>query len=445
MRAPSASGRAVAGLEGVTVRFGSRTVLHEVDLSVGAGEFVALAGPNGSGKTTLLRVLLGFIRPSAGRATLFGTPVDELPITERARRVAWVPQEEANRDNPTVREYVGYGRYPYRGRFQAESAVDRERVEESLSDLGLGDRGDDGVQTLSGGERQRAVLGRALAQDTPLILLDEPTSHLDIGHQLDILERVRTLSRRRGTTVIAALHDLNLAARFADRVVILSRGRKYDDGDPARVLSEGLLARVWGVTADLRRDPRTGVPYLLPHQRVVEGPAILAGPGFGPVHVVGGGGAGAPVLRALSDDGYRVTTGALHLLDTDAETAEVLGIPMVVEVPFAPLGAEVRSAHRRLLEQARVIVVAPFAVGPSNIANLDDLEPFVPQTPTYLLAPTPIDQRDFAGGAGARAWEALRSAGAREVDGLPALQAELRSLEARWRSAVPAAAPALPS
>jgi iron complex transport system ATP-binding protein len=405
-----------------------------LDLAVKPGEFVVLAGPNGSGKTTLLRVILGFIRPDRGDAELFGAPVSSLTVRERALRVAWVPQEEVVRDNPTVREYVRYGRYPYQGRFDAKSADDSRETETALEDLDLSDRADDGILTLSGGERQRAVLGRALAQATPLLLLDEPTSHLDIGHQLDILDRVRRLSRRRGTAVVAALHDLNLAARFADRIVILSRGRKYLDGPPDEVLSERLLARVWGVSAALRRDPRSGAPYLLPHRLVSPTEAAREGPGFGPVHVVGGGGSAAPALRALSDAGYQLTTGALHLLDTDAETAEALSIPMAVEVPFAPLGDEVRAANRALLARARVIVVAPFAVGPSNLANLTDVEAALRGTPTFLLLGRPIAERDFAGGEGHRLWERLRAGGATEVGSVDALVASLRGIESLERS-----------
>jgi iron complex transport system ATP-binding protein len=420
-------------LRGVSVRYDHRVALHEVDLTVSPGEFVVLAGPNGSGKTTLLRVILGFLPVAEGVAELFGSRLDDLAVRERARLVAWVPQDEAVRDDPSVAEYVRYGRYPYRGRFETESAEDLRQVRGALEELDLADRAHDGLLSLSGGERQRAVLARALAQATPLLLLDEPTSHLDIGHQLDILERVRLLSRRRGTAVLAALHDLNLAARFADRVVILSRGRKYDDGPPRDVLSEELLARVWGVSADLRRDPRSGVPYLLPHHRLVEPAAVRSAPGFGPVHVVGGGGAAAPILRWLVDRGYRATTGALHLLDTDAETAQLLGLPMAVELPFAPLGEEVRAAHRVLLGHAQAIVVAPFAIGPSNLANLTDLEPYAGQVPVYLFNPTPIESRDFASGEGRRGWEKLRSGGAQELGSWAALEAALHGLEAGRR------------
>jgi iron complex transport system ATP-binding protein len=410
----------------LSVRYGDRLALHELDLEVSSGEFLALTGPNGSGKTTLMRAVLGFLDPSEGTVEVFGRPVGSLSARERARQVAWVPQEESLRDQVVLRDYVLYGRFPYRGRMEGESEADRRLADRILNDVGLGDRALDGVLSLSGGERQRAVLGRALAQETPILLLDEPTAHLDIGHQLDLLSRVRALSRTRGVTVVAALHDLNLAARFADRIVVLSHGRRVADGPPTQVLSEDLLARVWGIAADLARDPRTGLPYLVPHQLVQTARREPSSPFVGPVHVVGGGGSAATFLRALTEEGFGLTAGVLHLLDSDAEAAEALGIPSAIEAPFAPLGPEARERHRALLGAARAIVVGPFAVGPANLANLVDVRPFVDRVPTFLLTVPPIGERDFCGGQAVEAYRALQAAGATEVPDLATLVDALR-------------------
>jgi iron complex transport system ATP-binding protein len=420
-------------LEGLTVRYGDRVALHSVDLTVPRGEFLALTGPNGSGKSTLMRAVLGFL-PVEGSVELFGTRATSLSVRERARRVAWVPQEEPLRDNVRLEEYVLYGRYSLHGPLDGTPPEERRLVHELLEQVALGDRARDGVLTLSGGERQRAILARALAQKAPLLMLDEPTAHLDIAHQLDILGRVRALARSEGVTVVAALHDLNLAARFADRIAVLAHGRRVADGTPTEVLSEELLARVWGVAADLEQDRRTGLPYLVPHQIAARASRTGGSPFRGPVHVVGGGGAGAPYLRLLAEEGFRVTAGALHLLDTDAEVAEGLGIPSAIEGPFAPLGPEARAHHAELLAAARAIVVAPFAVGPSNLSNLEDVRPFVPTVPTFLVRLPPIRDRDFSGGRAEAAYRALLDAGATEVTGptelLEGLRARLAASEA---------------
>ena len=415
----------VAGLE---VRYGTRVALTDVAISVRPGELVVLAGPNGSGKTTLLRAILGLVPPVTGTIRLDGAPATGLRPLDRARRVAWVPQEEPARDNIPLLDYVLLGRFAHRGLIDPYTHDDVALARTRLEEVGLGDRLSDGVLSMSGGERQRAILARALVQEAPLLLLDEPTSHLDIAHQLDLLERVHRLTRGGPVTVLAALHDLNLAARFADRIVVLSRGRKVADGPPAAVLSEELLRRVWGVAAELKRDAKSGVPYLIPYSLVpTEGPAAAPAPPSGTVHVVGGGGAASPILRALTEGGYTLTAGALHLLDSDSETAQELGVPIAEEVPFAPLGDEVRARNRELLARADAIVVAPFAVGPSNLANLTDLLPFVPRTPVYLFAQPPIEARDFAQGRGAVAYRSLRTAGAIEIGGIAELLPRLRS------------------
>ncbi|MFZ0699366.1 MAG: ABC transporter ATP-binding protein [Thermoplasmata archaeon] len=414
--------------EGMSAGYGDRPALRDIDLVVRPGEFVALAGPNGSGKTTLLRTVLGFVTPTSGRVELFGDRVEDLSVRERARRVAWLPQEESPRDDVRLLDYVMYGRYALHGGLEGDSTEDYDLARSILEQVGLADRADDGILSISGGERQRAVLGRALAQTTPLLLLDEPTSHLDIGHQLDLLARVRDLSHRRGVTVVAALHDLNLAARFADRIVVLSRGRRVADGAPMEVLSEELLVRVWGVVADLRREPRTGMPYLIPHRLAVAVEAPGPGSGFGPVHLIGGGGAAAPYLWALADDGYALTVGPLHLLDSDAEVAQSLAVAAPIEAPFAPLGPEVRERHRSLLRRARAIVVAPVAIGPANLANLEDLLPFSTRVPIFLVAKPPIADRDFTGGRATEIYGELRAAGAREVRGIDDVRRALRAL-----------------
>lgn len=419
--AAAPSGPAALAWSGVSVRFGSRPALTAIDLRVGAGEFVALAGPNGSGKTTLLRTALGLLAPTTGSVEVAGVPVGRLPIRERARRMAWVPQEESPRDPVRLADYVLYGTYPHLGAFEGESDADRAAARAALEEVGLGDRAAESVLALSGGERQRAVLARALVQRAPILLLDEPTAHLDIGHQLDLLTRVRALASHGTVTVVAALHDLNLAARFADRVVVLSRGRKVADGTPADVLSEELLERVWGVVAALRHDPRSGAPYLIPYRPVPVGPRGPPSLGPGPVHVVGGGGTAEPIVRSLVEAGYRVTAGVLNLLDSDQETAERLGVPCAVELPFAPIGAEARSEGQRLLAEAKLVVVAPFPVGPSNLSNLEDLRPSIGRVPTLLMARPPGRPWDFTGGAATRVTEELQRLGATSVTDLEEL------------------------
>ena len=235
------------GLDGVTVELGGRVVVDDVSASVDRGEWVALIGPNGAGKTTLLRAIAGLLRHD-GRVSLHGRDAAALDRRERARLLAVVPQTPETPPWLTVAEYVLMGRTPHLGPLARESAADRDAAWHALERLQLEELAERPLGTLSGGERQRAVVARALAQEASIVLLDEPTAALDIGHQQQALELLDALRDRQGLTLVAAMHDLTLAAQYADRVLLLSRGRIVADGTPGEVLTEDALSEHYGAT-----------------------------------------------------------------------------------------------------------------------------------------------------------------------------------------------------
>lgn len=411
-------------LRGAGVRYGARTALRSVSLSIHPGEFVALVGPNGSGKTSLLRAVLGLVPLAGGEVVVAGTPLASLDYRARALRMAWLPQEEHPQDNVRLFDYVLFGRFAHIPPFYSEEDEDYARCRESLESVGLWDRRDSGIWEVSGGERQRVLLARALAQDAPILLLDEPTTHLDIGSQLELTSRLVRLCESGRRCAVAALHDLNLAAQFATRIVVLSHGRVVADGPPAKVLSKPLLRDVWGVDVELRRDLRSGRPFLLPRlPEDAPGEAPAERSGRGPIHVIGGGGAAAPLLHALVEEGWQVTCGAVPLLDSDAEAAQELGLRFSAEIPFSPMGEETCARTRGLLREARVVVVAPTAFGPGNVANLELLlERGRPQEVIFVQGSAPFD---FTGGKATTIRESLLRSGAIQVRGITELEAEL--------------------
>jgi len=225
------------------------TVLRGLDLEVQAGEMVALLGANGSGKTTLLRLISGVLKPDRGTVEVAGRPVGEWTRDALARRVAVLPQQLDLPDGFRAAELVEMGRAPHARRLFGSTADDERAIHRALADadaLGLADRY---PHELSGGERQRVLVAMALAQEPELLLLDEPTLHMDLAHQVALLRAMRRLRRDRRLTVLAVLHDLNLAAAFAPRVVVLHQGQIVADGDPAEVLTPDLVDRVFGVQA----------------------------------------------------------------------------------------------------------------------------------------------------------------------------------------------------
>ncbi len=250
---------------GLTVSLGGRPILHDVDAQVRPGEVLGLIGPNGAGKTTLLRVLAALLAPDRGSVDYDGATARQLGRATLARRVAFLAQGGEAPAALSVEALVGLGRLPHRRPFAEAGEADRQAVARALALCDVADFAGRAVGTLSGGERRRVLLARALAVEAPYLLADEPLAGLDPQHQLDSLQLLRRISRD-GTGVVVVLHDLTLAARFCDRLLLLDRGRRVADGPAADVLDDVRLAQVFGVHA--LRGSHAGEPFLLPWRRL---------------------------------------------------------------------------------------------------------------------------------------------------------------------------------
>jgi len=253
----------VVSVERVTFAYNGIPVLRDVSFAAFRGEFMVVLGPNGAGKSTLLRLLGGTLVPSAGEIRLGGIPLQRLSARERARRIGAVAQEVYLDFALTVEEVVLMGRYPYLSRFGHEGPTDRKVARRAMEAVGVEHLRNRLVTTLSGGERQRVLLARALAQEPEVLLLDEPVAHLDINHQTGIMDLLRGLTQERGITVIAAMHDLNLTALYADRVLLLAGGAVTASGTPGEVLIPETLEPVYQSEVLAVRHPRTGCPQIM--------------------------------------------------------------------------------------------------------------------------------------------------------------------------------------
>jgi iron complex transport system ATP-binding protein len=373
-------------LEAVTFAYGPTTgptarradlVAQEVTLRVARGEMIGLLGPNGAGKSTLLRIASGALQPQRGRALIEGRDVRRMSPEDLARRVAMMPQDFTVQFNYTVRQIVELGRTPYLGSWGTLRARDRAVVEEALAESGLGALTERVFADLSGGERQRTLVALALAQQSPLLLLDEPTAHLDIRYQIEALELLRRLNQQRGLTVIATLHDLNLAARYFPRLVVYNR-HIVSDGAPTEALDEATLSQVYGTPVRvgiLRGDERLSVHPPTQEQSTPSEETSAEAPAPKPplrAHVIAGGGSGELLMRALADAGVPFSAGPLNVGDSDGALAERLATLTLVEPPYAPISPEGLVAARERMIEAGVVVVCPAPLGPGNIALLDE-------------------------------------------------------------------------
>lgn len=271
---------------GLRVGYGGRRILGGVDLTVRPGAVTAVIGPNGSGKSTLLRTLARLLSPDEGSVTIDGRPLSTLRARELARALAFLPQAPTAPEGMSVRELVARGRHPHQSLLRQWSTADAASVEAALRLTGLDDLADRDVQTLSGGQRQRAWIAMSLAQDTRILLLDEPTTYLDIAHSVEVLDLVDHLCVDLGRTVVMVIHDLNLAIRYADELVVVHEGRIAAQGAPEHVITERLLETVFGLTARVVADPVSGRPLVVPVGRRRTRPSHAPHPGeSGDTHV----------------------------------------------------------------------------------------------------------------------------------------------------------------
>lgn len=404
-------------LDNVNVSINSTRILREVSLRIEAGEFLGIIGPNGSGKSTLLKTLAGILLPVSGLVSLDGRDLARLRGREIARRVAIVPQDNPIAFDYSVQEVVLMGRSPHLGRFELERSRDLEIVAEALKRTNLIHLADRSIEALSGGERQRAMIARALAQQTDILFLDEPTAHLDINYQVQILHLVKRENALHGKTVVVVLHDLNLAAEFCDRLIMLKEGRVHASGTPEEVVTAENFQSVYGTAVWVRRHPTSGRPYVLSlGSRGVASRMAASGNSADrlKIHVICGGGSGGAVFMTLLELGCEVTAGVINIGDTDQEAAESMGIEYVEEAPFSPISEAAESANREFISKADAILVADMPFGTGNAANLTSaLHALESGKPIGLIGdPQGYAGRDFAGGRVVGMLSALREGGA---------------------------------
>ncbi len=397
----------------LTFRYQSSPVLEGIDVEIKKGDFVGIIGPNGSGKSTLIKNINAFLKPVEGAVFLDDENILKMSRQKIARSMAVVPQDTSVGFNFTAYEIVMMGRVPHLTRFQKEGPQDEKIVREAMDLTNSWDLKDRSITELSGGERQRVILARAMAQEPQIILLDEPTAFLDISYQTEVFDLMRTLNREKNMTVIAVLHDLNLASQYCDYLILLKAGKIFKIGTPSAVMTVENIQEVYGTKVIISEHPINGTPYLslLPKRINSHNHA-----GKKKIHIIGGGGSANTLIKLLYSLGHHITLGVLNGGDTDSETARNLGLSVVEELPFSPVSEEKHQENLGMIKDSDLVILANVPFGKGNIKNLEAAEYAVEQgIPAVIYDGLEITRRDFTGGEAAGIFHRIKEKGAREV------------------------------
>jgi len=388
-------------------------VIDGIDFCVEEGSFISILGPNGSGKSTLVNLASNVLKRFEGSIELYGKEIKKLHPGEVAKLVAVVPQHWNTGFDFTVEELVLMGRFPYIPRFGSEKHKDFEVAEKIMEKTRVSGFAKKKFNELSGGEKQRVVIAQALVQDTPLLLLDEPTSHLDINFQIELMELFKSLNLDEGKTIIGVFHDINLAANYSRTAMFLKQGKIYCYGNIDEIITKENIRNVFNSEVYVAKNPFTGKVYI--------SPAFSPGPEQARdfkdfhktrIHVIGGGGAASPVLNMLNSFGYTVTCGVVNNFDSDLDTAQILGISYISEAPFSPISPYSQDKNMEFIKSSDVVILPEIAFGHGNIANLISVKKAADMgKKVIVVGGQDILKRDYTGGEASGIYKKLLEKG----------------------------------
>jgi len=384
-------------VHGLTLTYDTHPVLDGAEFNVERGDLVALLGANGAGKSTLLRCISRILQPTGGQIIIDGRLLQHLQSKEAARLMAVVPQETTADFDFSVEDIIMMGRFPYLRRFQKENQDDYEIVERAMEMTGVTHLRERSIPTLSGGEKQRVIMARAVAQQPEVLLLDEPTANLDIGYQTMLLELAARLNREQGVTVIAAIHDINLAVHHFNRFILLAGGRVLAAGRAEEVITPENIQKSYGVPASTYRHPLHGVLQVSVAKGRKPGESSHDGPS---VHVIGGGEEALPVLELLDQKGCRMSVGPVSAQDSSCRFAHFHSLPVIIVPPFTSLKSEHREKHLELLRGADAIIIPPIPFGEGNLPIFEEVETALEEGKRlYIIDVDGVEDRDYSGRA----------------------------------------------
>lgn len=391
-------------INNLTTGYKEKPILKEVSLSMKSSDFVGIIGPNGSGKSTLIRAITRILEPWKGGIKLKNEPINKLSRNEIGKATAVVPQDTFISFPYSAWDIVMMGRTPYLGRFENPGEKDKDIAESAMKSTNTYNFRDRKVKELSGGELQRVIVARALTQQPDILLLDEATSHLDIGHKIQMMDLIKDKNKSGELGVLSVHHNLNLAARYCDEIILLDEGKIHASGRPEDVLTKPHLRAVYGVEAEVHENPKDGSLYITPIEKKFE-----TEQNGKKIHVICGGGSIGDLFKKLVEEGYEVSAGVLNVMDSDLEKAEFLDINVITEAPFSSISDKKFEENLEHILECDIVIGTSFPIGKGNIKNLKAIKRAAKEgKKVILIEKQNIVSRDYTDGRGVKIYKEIK-------------------------------------
>lgn len=391
-------------IENLSFAYNEDLVLKSIGLEFAKAGFTSIVGPNGSGKSTLLKQISGILKPSQGSLIINGVNIETINKKDIAKLMAVVPQNTALEFDYKVMDVVLMGRYPYISRFKGETPRDREIAIENMKYTNTYQFKDRSFNQLSGGERQRVILAQALTQQPKILLLDEPISHLDLQHQIEIMTLIKKLSMDQELTVVAVLHDLNIAAAYSDYIVMMKNGEVACQGTPVETFTTQNISSVFNIDVEVEVSTHTNKPYIYTIARHEIKKNNVR------VHVICGGGSGSEIITNLFHAGFEVSAGVLSIGDLDWKVSKDFDLKVAEDIPFTRISDDANLINKNLAAEADYIIITDLYIGKANIRNLEVLlEEELQSKPILILGDESISQRDITEGMALSVYNKVKS------------------------------------
>lgn len=390
-------------IKDLVTKIEEKKIINNIHLNLSKGEFLGIVGPNGAGKTTLLRSITNVLKPIDGKIKINNKNIENMNRKEISKIMSMVPQNSFISFPFKAKDVVLMGRSPYKGRFDSINEEDRKEAKKYMNLTNTWQFRDKKVNELSGGEIQRISIARALVQNPQILLMDEPTSHLDLNHEFNVLSLIKELQED-GLSIISVFHDLNLASRFCDRIIILKKGKIFSKGKPKKILTTENVSKVYGANVIVKKNPTTNNPYIIPVSHSHKNKKKRKHS----IHVVCGGGSGSRLIKLLTEEGYDPSVGVINVLDSDYETSNSLDLDIISEAPFSPISKEAFQENNKMIKNSEIIILTNLTFGKGNIRNLKSIKESLKNQKLIIIEKKPVRERDHTNGEAQKIYKELK-------------------------------------